>query len=60
MAVLNEIKIKKEQDTARIFIDEVEVRGIKSYEIVEYSDPQGKIKQQLTLVITKFKDLSVF
>lgn len=60
MAVLNEIKIKKEQDTARIFIDEVEVRGIKNYEIVEYSDPQGKIKQQLTLVITKFKDLSVF
>ncbi|WP_308008917.1 hypothetical protein [uncultured Fusobacterium sp.] len=59
MTELNKIEIKKEQDTARIFIDGVEIKGLKSYRLVDTINPIEGRKQELTLVIVDIKDLSV-
>lgn len=60
MMELNKIEIKKDGDNlARVYIDGVEIKGLKSYRLVDTINPIEGREQELTLVIVDIKDLSV-
>lgn len=60
MADLNIIEIKKEGDnSARVYIDGVEIKGLKSYKLVDTINPIIGREQELTLVISLMEDLNV-
>lgn len=60
MSEFNVIKIKKDGDnSAKIYIDDVEIKGLKSYRLVDAINPITGRDQELTLVIAVIEDLNV-
>ncbi len=60
MSEFNVIKIKKDGDNSvKVYIDDVEIKGLKSYRLVDTVNSITGRDQELTLVIGITEDLSV-
>lgn len=60
MPAFNVVKIKKDGDNSvKVYIDDVEIKGLKSYRLVDTVDSITGREQELTLVIAITEDLSV-
>ena len=60
MSEFNVIKIKKDGDNSvKVYIDDVEIKGLKSYRLVDIVNSITGREQELTLVIGITEDLSV-
>lgn len=60
MADLNVIEIKKDEDgLPRVYIDGIEIKGLKTYRLVDRINPTLGREQELTLVIALMEELRV-